>query len=77
MGGCGRWLGLAIDLDAEAVMPFLDPFLLVIGSHLEVRNTGKLAGWGVGGTMLNGRASKVAVSMNGWMWQVAGPRHRS
>jgi hypothetical protein len=20
MGGCGRWLGLAIDLDAEAVM---------------------------------------------------------
>ena len=48
------------------VLVFLDPFLLVIGSHLEVRNTGKLAGWGVGGTMLNGSVAvaKVTEVMN-------------
>lgn len=48
------------------VLIFLDPFLLVIGSHLEVRNTGKLAGRSVGGTMLNGSVAvaKVTEVMN-------------
>lgn len=48
------------------VLVFLDPFLLIIGSLLEVRDTGKLAGRSVGWAVLNGSVpvAKVTEVMN-------------
>ena len=48
------------------VLVFLDPFLLVICSLLEVRDTGELTGRSVGRAMLNGSVAvaKVTEVMN-------------
>lgn len=48
------------------VLVFLDPFFFVIGSLLEVRDTGELAGRSVGRAMLNGGVpvAKVTEVMN-------------
>jgi hypothetical protein len=47
----------AVFLDLVSVGPifvFLDPFLLIVGSLLEIGDTSQLASWSVGWTMLDG-----------------------